>query len=209
LITIGSVELLLIRHAEPVRTVDAAGPADPPLGERGQRQAELLGPYLADEQVERLYTSPLRRALQTAELVAAATGLGIELDDGIAEFDRHDSTYVPIEEMRATRDPRFLAMLEDDFSLYGVDMDAFRSRAVAAVEGLVAAHPGGRVAAVCHGGVINAYVGHVLGLARHTFFLPDYTSINRVAASRGGVRSLLRLNEVAHLRGHDLLVSTV
>jgi probable phosphoglycerate mutase len=203
------VELLLIRHAEPLRVVDADGPADPALSDRGRHQAALLGRYLRDEGIDQLYTSPMRRAVQTAELVVAATGTEASVDEGLAEFDRDDSTYLPIEEMRARRDPRFLAMLADDYSLYGVDMVAFRQRVVAAVEPLVVDHPGARIAAVCHGGVINAYLGHVLGLARHSFFAPDYTSINRVAASRHGVRSLLRLNEVAHLRGHDLLVSTL
>ena len=100
-------------------------------------------------------------------------------------------------------------MANDDYSAWGVDMGRFRAEVVDAVESIIAAHPGRRVAAVCHGGVINAYFGHILGIGRNSFFTPDYTSINRVAASRSGVRSVLRLNEVGHLRGHDLLVSTV
>ncbi len=203
------MELLLIRHAQPVKIVGATGPADPDLSERGLRQAELLAGYLAEEGIGAVFASPMRRAVQTAAPLADALGAEIATDERLAEFDRLADTYIPIEEMRAARDERFLAMVNDDYSAWGVDMGRFRSEVVEAVEEIVAAHPGGRVGIVCHGGVINAYLGHILGVAKNSFFTPDYTSINRVAASRGGVRSLVRLNEVGHLRGHDLLVSTV
>lgn len=199
----------MIRHAEPVKVVDATGPADPELSRRGARQAELLGRYLAEEGIAAVYSSPMRRALQTAAPLAAASGVEVVVEEALAEFDRRSDTYIPIEEMRESRDERFLAMVNDDYSAWGVDMVQFRADIVATVESIIGVHPGGRVAAVCHGGVINAYLGHLLGIGRNSFFTPDYTSVSRVAASRSGVRSLLRLNEVGHLRGHDLLVSTV
>ena len=65
----------------------------------------------------------------------------------------------------------------------------------------MAGHPGQRVAVVCHGGVINAYTGHVLGVDNPLFFLPEYTSITRVFAASSGERSIHTLNEFAHLRG--------
>jgi len=203
------VELILIRHAEPVRVADAGEPADPELSERGLRQAELLVPYLREEGVDALYCSPQQRARQTAAPSAAALGLEPVIRERVAEFDRHSPTYIPIEEMRASRDERFLAMLNDDYSLYGIDMVAFKRDVIDECEAIIAEHPGGRVAVVCHGGVINAYLCHVLGIDKFSFFAPDYTSLNRVAANRKGVRTVLRVNEVGHLRGHDLLVSTV
>ena len=72
---------------------------------------------------------------------------------------------------------------------------------VEAVERIVAAHPRQRVAVVCHGGVINVYAGHVLGIDDPLFFLPTYTSISRVLAASTGERSIASLNEAAHLRG--------
>jgi hypothetical protein len=58
---------------------------------------------------------------------------------------------------------------------------------------------------VCHGGVINAYLAHVLGLgARRGFFYPNYTSVHRVAAARSGERSIVTVNETPHLRGTGL-----
>jgi probable phosphoglycerate mutase len=57
---------------------------------------------------------------------------------------------------------------------------------------------------VCHGGTVNVFLAHVLGLDRPLFFEPEYTSISRVAASRNGPRSVVSINETGHLR--DLAV---
>jgi probable phosphoglycerate mutase len=54
---------------------------------------------------------------------------------------------------------------------------------------------------VCHGGVINAWTSHLLGLERIFLFEPAYTSVSRYLAASSGERSLLSLNETAHLRG--------
>ena len=64
----------------------------------------------------------------------------------------------------------------------------------------IAANPGGRVAIVCHGGVINAWAGHVLGIADPFFLDAAYTSISRFLAASTGERSVRSLNETAHLR---------
>jgi probable phosphoglycerate mutase len=72
---------------------------------------------------------------------------------------------------------------------------------VGAVERLVEAHSGQRIAIVCHGGVINGYLSEVLGLGvNQGFFYPNYTSIHRVAAARSGERSIVTVNETSHLR---------
>jgi len=54
---------------------------------------------------------------------------------------------------------------------------------------------------VCHGGVINVYLAHVLKSPDLMFFEPRYTSIHRVRASTSGTRTLVSVNETAHLRG--------
>jgi probable phosphoglycerate mutase len=94
-------------------------------------------------------------------------------------------------------------------TLGGDDFDpiAFREQIVGAIERLIDTHAGHRIAVVCHGGVINAYLSHILGYDEpHSFFYPNYTSIHRVAAARSGERSILTMNETAHLRGTGLPV---
>jgi probable phosphoglycerate mutase len=200
------MELLLIRHAEPVRIEDALGPADPTLHERGRRQAERLAAYLAEEPLEGLFSSPMRRAQETAAPIAAAHNLPVVVDDELSEFDREATSYIPIEELRATNDERWLAMVEGRLDEYDTDPTVFQQGVVTAVERIIEQNAGRKVAVVCHGGVINVYLGHILGIERLMWFEPAYTSIHRVAASRGGVRSVSALNEVAHLRGTGLLL---
>lgn len=202
------MELLLIRHALPIRREDVEGPADPELSEIGRDQALALAAYLADERIDTVCSSPLRRAVETAEPLARTHGLDVAVDDELAEFDRHSKWYVPVEELKASGDPRWKDLLEgrlgEDIE---VDPTTFADVVQRAVERVIDANPSRRVAVVCHGGVINAYVARILGLPDSTgFFYPHYTSIHRVMAARSGERSILALNETAHLRGTPLHV---
>lgn len=197
------MDLVLVRHGEPVRIEGAEGAADPPLTERGRRQADAVARWLREAEVlDAVVASPLRRARQTAEPIAEAYGLTLEVDEGLAEFDREAPDYVPVEELKAVNDPRWEALASDRWHELHPDLDPeeFRATVVEAIEKVIAAHPGKRVAAVCHGGVINIYLAHVLGIDRDMWFEPDYTSISRVAASRRGHRTIVSVNETAHLR---------
>jgi probable phosphoglycerate mutase len=188
------MELLLIRHALPVRVDEGAvdGPADPPLADLGIRQAEALARWLAGEQVDAVWSSPMRRARETAAPLAERLRLPVTVDDGLAEYDKDAASYIPIEELKAANDPRWNQLPERP--------EEFAAEVVAAVERIVDAHPGQRVAVVCHGGVVNAYAGHVLGIEDPLFFLPAYTSISRILAASSGVRSVQSLNEAGHIR---------
>lgn len=179
--------------------------ADPGLHDRGRRQAERLAAYLAEEELHGLVSSPLRRARETAEPISQTHNLALVVDDELSEWDREATSYIPIEELRVTRDERWVAMAEGRLEAFDVDPGQFQEGVVRAVEHLVAANPGRKVAVVCHGGVINAYLAHILGTSRLLFFEPRYSSINRVVAARSGQRSVLSLNETAHLRGTALL----
>ena len=196
------MQLLLIRHALPVRLELVEGPADPELAEVGIGQAERLAAWLAVESIDALYTSPLARAVQTGAPVAQLTGLEPTVVDGLAEWDRDSSAYIPIEELQAANDPVWQLLASghhDDLAELGIDPAAFRERVVSTIDGLAAAHRGERIAVVCHGGVINTYIATVLGLDRMLFFSPDYTSISRIMIG-AGVRSIGTLNETPHLR---------
>ena len=131
---------------------------------------------------------------------AEALGRSAQVDDRITEYDHRADHYIPVEELRVSRDERWLAMIEGRWQEFGADdPDVFRRRIVPALEDLVTAHPGERVVMVGHGGVINVYTAQVLGLDRLLWADVGYTSITRVAAARTGERSLLTLNETAHL----------
>jgi len=201
------VEIVLVRHALPER-VDATPdgrPADPGLTARGREQAARVVAALALDEVTAVFSSPLARAGQTATPLAAALGLEPVVVGDLAEFDAGDGSYVPVEELRAAGDPRWELLRRGDLYSSGIDPDAFRARVVAAVEGVVAAHPGGRAVLFSHAGVLNAYAGHILSQDRPLWFAPAYCSITRIAAARDGRRGLVSLNETGHVR--DLLHS--
>jgi len=200
------MELLIIRHALPVRRELEDGIADPQLSEDGLAQAERLAEYLASEKIHAVYASPLRRAQQTATPLARVQGVDIVTVDDVAEWDRNSNEYVPVEELKAANDPRWQAMLRGEWNVHEESPDEFNRRCVVAIEKMIAAHSGETIAVVCHGGVINAYLVHVLGLTVNVqgFFYPNYTSIHRVAAARSGERSIVTINETSHLRNSGL-----
>jgi 2,3-bisphosphoglycerate-dependent phosphoglycerate mutase len=199
------MELVLIRHALPVRRENVDGPADPELSIDGHAQADHLATYLSIERFHAIYASPMVRARQTAEPLASQQGLDIIFEDGVAEYDRNSDSYIPMEELKAAKDPRWLDTMHELTMEQRVE---FRMRVLASLAAIAAEHRGKKVGVVCHGGVINAYLTDVLGLEPDTngFFYPNYTSIHRVMVSSGGVRSILTVNETAHLRGTGLPV---
>ena len=78
------MQLLLIRHALPLRSEPGEG-SDPQLSAEGVAQAQRLPEALARHPVSRLVSSPQRRAIQTAQPVAEALGLTVEIDERLAE----------------------------------------------------------------------------------------------------------------------------
>jgi probable phosphoglycerate mutase len=200
------VELLLVRHALPIRKELEHGAADPELSDDGLAQATLLAKYLESEHLDAVYASPMNRARQTAEPVVADRTLDLQFRDGLAEFDRNSSEYIPVEELKASGDPRWAQMLNGEWDADESPQE-FHQRTVDTIETIIDAHRGHRVAVVCHGGVINAYLTTIMKMGEEFgrgFFYPNYTSIHRVAASSNGDRSVITINETSHLRNSGL-----
>lgn len=194
-----AMDLLLVRHGLPLRVERDDGlPADPPLGAEGRAQAESVARWLAHERIDHIVASPLRRARETAEPLAKALGLELEVEPRVAEFDRDSAFYVPLEELKRTDYPAWREFMENGYG-GGPPLEVFVAEVRAALDACIARHRGRRVAVFCHGGVINVFAAQVLGASRPLFFQPHYTSINRFAAASSGERSVIALNEVAHL----------
>jgi probable phosphoglycerate mutase len=189
-------ELLLIRHGLPL-----AGVFDPRLSAEGTAQAERLAAWLVHEDVDALYSSPYRRARETVAPLERLTGMTATVLDDLREWDTDVSQpYMPPEQISAA-DPRAAALAEGRYEDFvpELDWDAFRARAGRAMDTILDAHPGGRVAVVCHGGITNTYLATVLGLPTMFWFHPGYTSVSRVRRMPGGRIVLHSVNETAHL----------
>ncbi|HPX36585.1 MAG TPA: histidine phosphatase family protein [Mycobacterium sp.] len=190
------MQLLLIRHALPLRTEDGS---DPELTEVGREQAMRLPEALARFGIRRLVSSPQRRAHQTAEPVAAALGMTVDIDERLAEYDRGLSHYMPIELLRTERPEDWARMVRGELPP-AVDVDAFRRRVDAALADIVAAadlHD--TVAVFSHGGVINLVLHRILGTAKVLSFPIDYTSVTLLRYSRNGEPSVAGVNGVEHV----------
>jgi probable phosphoglycerate mutase len=200
-----SVELILVRHGLPIRREVTEGAADPELSREGLAQAKHLGDYLAIENIDAIYTSPMKRAHQTALPLAKMKGLTPIVEPDVAEWDQHSNEYIPIEELKAANDPRWKELASGAWTSEE-DPAIFSNRVMTALGRIIDQHRGEKVVVTCHGGVINEFLSSVLGINRGQFFYPNYTSIHRIAASSQGHRSILSVNETSHLRGTGLPV---
>ncbi|TGD89734.1 histidine phosphatase family protein [Mycolicibacterium sp. CH28] len=192
------MQLLLVRHALPHRTEAGQG-SDPELSEEGRQQAGRLPAALARFPITRLVSSPQRRAIQTAEPVAQARELSLDIDERLAEYDRGLSHYVPIEQVRTERPEEWARMAAGRLPS-SVDEDAFRGRVGAALSDIVAAagHDD-TVVVFSHGGVINVILHELLGTERLLSFPIDYVSVTRLLYARSGQATVATVNSTEHV----------
>ncbi|MCV7076600.1 histidine phosphatase family protein [Mycobacterium szulgai] len=192
------MQLLLVRHALPLRSDHGEG-SDPDLSEDGLAQVARLPEALARFPISRVVSSPQRRAIQTAEPVAAGRGLSVDVDERFAEYDRNLPAYIPVEQIR-NEFPEEWARMAQGHLPSAVDEDAFRARVRAAVDDVVAAaDPDDTVAAFSHGGVINVVLHEILGTARLLSFPIDYASVTRLLFSRSGQATVATVNFTEHV----------
>ena len=152
--------VILARHGETDwnRNGIWQGHGDPPLNDLGRRQARQLAARLEGDAIDALYSSDMRRARETAGIVAAPRGLAVVLDPDLREMDVGSWTGLTLEQIGE----RFPGMTYHD----GESREAFDERVLGALYRIAAAHDGGQVLAVAHGGVVRALDRHVIGEPR-------------------------------------------
>lgn len=194
------MELILIRHGLPERVETADGtPADPPLSEIGHEQARRMANWLEATPIDKLYTSPMQRAVQTAIPLASLKDLEPEIKEGVAEYDRHSDHYIPVEELKKFDYDRWLRLMRGEVD--DINFPKFCDDVIASLNDIISSNRGKTVAVTCHGGVVNVWTAHVMGMEPRMFFNPNYTSISRYMASTSGESSIITLNEHTHLNG--------
>jgi broad specificity phosphatase PhoE len=192
------VQLLLIRHALPLRSEPGQG-SDPDLSEEGIEQAKRLPDALARFPINRLVSSPQRRSMQTAQPVADALGLSIEIDERLAEYDRDMEHYIPIEQI-AAEFPEELARLASGHLPTSVDEAAFLARINEGIRDLaVGGDHDDTVAVFTHGGVINGLLHTVLGTEKLLCVNVDYAGVTRLLSSREGNLYVAAVNGTEHV----------
>ena len=164
--------ILLARHGESDwnHAKRWQGHADRPLTERGRQQAYELAARLEETELDAVYTSDLRRARETGEVVAAVHGLSVRELPALREVDVGSWSGLTRAEA-AARFPDAYRRWEaggegwDDGETY----EQLAERVVGAVKRIAGDHPGERVLVVTHGGSIRAVHADALGLDVHTY----------------------------------------
>jgi broad specificity phosphatase PhoE len=154
-------ELLLVRHAETEWNREGRwqGHADPPLNEAGRAQAHALAATLAGEHLDAIYSSDLRRAAETAEILGAALGRPVTPDPDLREIDVGSWSGLTRKEV-AERFP--------DWDTHdGESLDELQARVVAAVRRIADRHADGLVLIVTHGGSIRSLERYLHGESAH------------------------------------------
>ena len=163
------MKLIAIRHGETRWNLEGRrmGQLDSPLTERGVQQGEALARRLARASFETIYTSDLGRAVQTAELIARATGRPIIVEPGLRE--RHMGIFQGLTDSEAAaRFPTEVAEARRVGPTYevpgGESIQHRVERAVRVLTGLAERHPDATLVAVTHNAFLTGFFEHVLAL---------------------------------------------
>jgi probable phosphoglycerate mutase len=152
-----ATRIALVRHGETEwnRERRIQGSTDIPMNDRGRAQSRATAERLAVSRWDAVVTSPLSRSAETAAIIARRLGLGEPLNEPALAERRHGMLEGLTTEERRRLEARAVPIegLESRVSVV--------SRAVPALLGLAARHPGGAVVAVTHGGVIQSVLLHL------------------------------------------------
>ena len=157
--------ILLARHGETDwnRIGRWQGHADPPLNEAGRSQAAELAQRLAGDGIAAVYSSDLKRASETARVVAARLGLDVVEDAGLREIDVGSWSGLTRAEVEQRFPEGYARWLGGEIGHDGETREQLTARVVDAVERIAATHPDGTVLVVTHGGSIRALRRHAAG----------------------------------------------
>jgi probable phosphoglycerate mutase len=198
------LHLILVRHGETEWNAQRRyqGQTDVPLSELGRRQAECVADRLVGQTIDAVYASDLQRAWETAQIIAAKSGLQVmpeprlrELKFGVLEgltFDEAQEQY-----------PEMINAWLEDFNRPpegGETIELFNSRVVSLLNDLKAKHDEQTMLLVAHGGPLSEVLRVVLGLSREKrwYLEMENASLSEVLIAEDYV-SLKRLNDTCHL----------
>ncbi|MFT7463737.1 MAG: broad specificity phosphatase PhoE [Pseudohongiellaceae bacterium] len=202
----GPAQLLLVRHGQTAwnRQGLVQGHTDEPLDDVGREQALRLGKRLAKAELDVLYSSDLSRASETAACVGVATGLSPRLSPawremclGTAEGRPRQQAYGEHKDMASAA-----ACATGPLAPGAETWEQVQGRVLPALDKLLRAHPGERVALVGHGGSLKVVLAHLLGLDRAMvprLSVGGNTGLSVVEFYQGEPRLVL-LNDTGHLR---------
>ncbi len=195
--------LVLARHAVTAQTGPMLSGRAPgiDLSDDGRRQAAALGERLAGLPVSTVYASPIERTTQTAQAVAARHGLTVQALDGVLEADYGEWTGQKLSDLAKTDLWTVVQRTPSRASFpQGESLAAMQARMVAALDAVVAAHPGELVVVVSHADPIKAAIAHYTGVHLDLFqrIVVSPASVTAFAFGAHGV-AMLKCNDTGVL----------
>lgn len=202
-------ELLLVRHGQSYANIAGYwdGWSEDELTPLGRKQSEALASRLAREyggEISALYTSPLNRTLQTAQIIGAALGLCPITVENLKEINFGELSGITLERMAREYPALFSRWKERsdmEFQWPGGEKrgDFFR-RVARACDAIILKHPNERVVVVAHGGTLRACLAHLLPdqFAQWWGYDLGNCGLTIVTIDEGHTR-LVTLNDETHL----------
>ncbi len=198
-------EITLARHGETEWNVEEVfrGRVDVELNETGRRQAELLAEHLSELKIEAVYSSPLKRALDTAEAIARRHKLKVETSPGLIDGDFGQWQGLHLKEVREKYKELYRQWAESPHLVKipgGESLDGVRERALKVVNGIVAKHRE-RVVLVSHRVVNKVLICALLGLDNSHFWNIRLDTCGTTTFShQDGRFVLIKHNDTSYLR---------
>ncbi len=202
---ISGTELIVVRHGETIWNADQRmqGHMDVPLSDVGIRQARAVAARLANEQIDKIYSSDLQRALQTAETIRSGRPIMLVTDARLREIHMGFFQGMTLGEARAQHGDAWERFFIHDaeYALPGGQSRSHKQGEIAEfMEQLISEERGKRIVVVTHGGILIAMLRHVLNIPPGHYFRVriDNAGIQRFFHDKG-TWFLVSWGEVAHL----------
>jgi alpha-ribazole phosphatase len=162
------LDIILVRHGETEWNVGEIfrGRIDIDLNETGRKQAELLGKYLSDSKIEAVYSSPLKRALNTAQTIARHHHLEVQIASGLNDLDFGQWQGLSLQEVTEKYKELYTEWANHPERVKlpgGETLGQVRERAIKVVDEVIARHKD-TVALVSHRVVNKVLICALLGL---------------------------------------------
>lgn len=169
------LEIILARHGETDWNVTEVfrGRIDVELNETGVKQAELLGEYLSEVKIDAVYSSPLKRALKTAQAIAGDHALEVNIVNGLIDFDYGEwqgLSHQEVKERYKALYAEWIGRPEQVKMPDGESLEDVRERAMAVVGDVIGSRYEGRVVLVSHRVVNKVLICALMGLSNSHFW---------------------------------------
>ena len=204
-----TTHVILVRHGQSQGNAEGrfGGHTDTPLSAFGRKQAEATAKALAGEKVNAIYSSDLRRAVETANPLAELTRAPLLTTDSLRERSVGVMEGLTFAEAAAQHPEQYQALLQRDFDHVLLGGESYRQmldRAAAKLDETIQKHRGGRIALFTHTGTICILILHLMGALDSPNLKPVWIATQNCGLARFDLRSdgfvrVLAINDTRHL----------